>query len=174
MRSFLPVTFAMLLSVPVFGQLKTGAAPAVVDLKGDAGGRLNGTPWSSTELTGKVYTLMYVDPDEKGLNEHVEQALKKENFPRDKYGSVAVINMGATWKPNFAIKMILDGKQKEFPNTIYVMDKDKALVKKWKAADDSYHVITFDQTGKVIFEKSGKLSDDDVKRLIKAIREQIG
>lgn len=165
----------LLLSLPVLAsaQLANGVVPPKADLNGSNGGRLNGQTWSSTEITGKVYTMMYVDPDEKGINEHVEQALKAENFPRDKYGSIAVINMDATWKPNAVIKMILDGKQKDFPHTIYVLDKDKILVKKWGLADDNYHVITFDKTGKVIFQKAGKLSDADVKKLIEVIKANL-
>jgi hypothetical protein len=151
-------------------QISTGNVPPSVELSGANGGRLNGQSWSSAELTGKVYTVMYVDPDEKEVNEHVEKALKSENFDRDKYGSVAIVNMAATWKPNVVIKMILDGKQKDYPNTIYVMDKNKVLVKQWGLADDNYHVLTFDKTGKLIFEKAGKMTDGDVQRLIGLIR----
>ena len=50
-------------------------------LKGEEGGRVDGKPWSSKELTGKVHVLFYVDPDEKDLNEHVADRLKKEDFP---------------------------------------------------------------------------------------------
>lgn len=164
-----------LLCLPFLGsaQVAVGVVLPKIELSGDAGGRLNGQVWNSSEITGKVYTMMYVDPDEKGINEHVEQALKAENFPRDKYGSIAMINMDATWKPNAVIKMILDGKQKDFPHTIYVMDKDKILVKKWGLADDNYHVITFDKAGKVIFQKAGKLSDADVKKLIEVIKANL-
>lgn len=164
-----------LFSLPLMAsaQVANGVMLPKADLSGNNGGRLNGQSWSSTEITGKVYTMMYVDPDEKGINEHVEQALKAENFPRDKYGSIAMINMDASWKPNAVIKMVIDGKQKDFPHTIYVMDKDKILVKKWGLADDNYHVITFDKTGKVIFQKAGKLSDADVKKLIEVIKANL-
>lgn len=173
MKSLL-ISFSLIcLPVMVSAQVTVGISLPKIDLSGSNGGRLNGQLWSSSEITGKVYTMMYVDPDEKGINEHVEQALKAENFPRDKYGSIAVINMDATWKPNAVIKMILEGKQKDFPHTIYVMDKDKTLVKKWGLADDNYHVITFDKSGKVIFQKAGKLSDADVKKLIEVIKANL-
>jgi len=173
MKTLLSLLALMIVPVLASAQISVGKSLPKVDLSGDTGGRLNGTLWSSSEITGKVFTMMYVDPDEKDVNEAVEQALKKENFPRDKYASIAMINMDATWKPNAVIKMILDGKQKDFPHTIYVMDKDKVLVKKWGLADDNYHVITFDKTGKVIFEKAGKLSDADIKKLISVIRENL-
>ncbi|MCA0447779.1 MAG: YtfJ family protein [Bacteroidetes bacterium] len=173
MKSLLISFLLLCLPVLTSAQVAVGVVLPKVDLSGDNGGRLNGQLWSSSEITGKVYTMMYVDPDEKGINEHVEQALKAENFPRDKYGSIAMINMDASWKPNAVIKMVIDGKQKDFPHTIYVMDKDKILVKKWGLADDNYHVITFDKTGKVIFQKAGKLTDSDVKKLIEAIKTNL-
>ncbi|MCK6601261.1 MAG: YtfJ family protein [Bacteroidetes bacterium] len=173
MKTLLSLLVLMIVPVLASAQISVGKSLPKVDLSGDSGGRLNGTLWSSSEISGKVFTMMYVDPDEKDVNEAVEQALKKENFPRDKYASIAMINMDATWKPNAVIKMILDGKQKDFPHTIYVMDKDKVLVRKWGLADDNYHVITFDKTGKVIFEKAGKLSDSDIKKLIAVIKENL-
>ncbi len=173
MKTLLSLLALMIVPVLASAQISVGKSLPKVDLSGDSGGRLNGTLWSSSEISGKVFTMMYVDPDEKDVNEAVEQALKKENFPRDKYASIAMINMDATWKPNAVIKMILDGKQKDFPHTIYVMDKDKVLVRKWGLADDNYHVITFDKTGKVIFEKAGKLSDSDIKKLIAVIKENL-
>ena len=101
-------------------------APEIM-LEGKNGGRVDGTAWKSNELTGKVHALFYVDPDEQKINEHVEQALKKESFPLDRYNSVGVINMGATWIPNFLISKRLKAKQEEHSHTTYVKDETKAL-----------------------------------------------
>lgn len=163
-----------LLPILAFGQLKVGEQPPIVTLSEALGGKVDGSgKWSSSDITGKVFTLMYVDPDEKEINEHVETALKAENFDRSKYGSIAVINMDATWKPNYVVKKVLEGKQKDFPHTIYVMDMKKELVKKWKLADDNYNVLTFDKNGKLLFFKSGKLTPSDVEQLIKTIKDNI-
>ena len=37
----------------------------MVELREKLGGRLDGKPWSSEELQGKVHVLFYVDPDER-------------------------------------------------------------------------------------------------------------
>jgi predicted transcriptional regulator len=81
--------------------------------------------------------------------------------------------MAATWLPNFAISSSLKDKQKRYPRTIYVRDDKKVLVNAWKIADDSSNVLAFDKQGKLIFRKDGKLTTDEIQRLIKAIRDHL-
>ena len=130
MKTLLSILMILLLSsCPLFAELPIGEIPPKIVLEGDLGGRLDGTAWSSDELiSGKVMVLFYVDPDESELNNHVSDALKAENFPLDKYGSVGVANMGATWLPNFANNMKLKSKQEKHKSTIYVKDLKKTFV----------------------------------------------
>ena len=153
--------------------LEIGEVPPKVELKEKAGGRLDGRPWSSEELSGKVSVLFYVDPDEKDTNNPVSEALDKEKFPQDKFQSYAIINMAATWLPNVAINSALKDKQAQYPRTIYVRDMKKALVQAWKIADDSSNVLAFDKKGKMIFRKDGKLTNEEIQKLIKAIRDNL-
>jgi YtfJ family uncharacterized protein len=153
--------------------IEMGETPPTVELRGKLGGRLDGKPWSSEELRGKVHVLFYVDPDEKDTNNDASEALDKEKLPSDKYQSVGIINMAATWLPNFAISSSLKDKQKRYPRTIYVRDNKKVLVNAWKIADDSSNVLAFDKQGKLIFRKDGKLTTDEIQRLIKAIRDHL-
>lgn len=153
--------------------IEIGEIPPKVELKEKLGERLDGTPWSSEELRGKVHVLFYVDPDEKDTNNDASEALDKEKFPGDKYQSVGIINMAATWLPNFAISSSLKDKQKRYPRTIYVRDYKKVLVNAWKIADDSSDVLAFDKQGKLIFRKDGKLTPEDIQRLIKSIRDHL-
>jgi len=153
--------------------IEIGEVPPKVELKETLGGRLDGKPWSSEELKGKVHVLFYVDPDEKDTNNHASDALDKENFPDDKCHFFGIINMAATWMPNFAINIALKEKQERYPKTTYVRDYKKVLVKAWKIADDSSDVLAFDKKGKLIFKKEGKLNAVEVQRLIKAVRDNI-
>ena len=153
--------------------IEMGETPPTVELREKLGGRLDGKPWSSEELRGKVHVLFYVDPDEKDTNNDASEALDKEKLPGDKYQSVGIINMAATWLPNFAISSSLKDKQKRYPRTIYVRDNKKVLVNAWKIADDSSNVLAFDKQGKLIFRKDGKLTTDEIQRLIKAIRDHL-
>ena len=174
MKYFVGIMFAVCLMIqPAWAGIEMGQVPEEVELKGDLGGRLDGSPWSSKELKGKVHVVFYVDPDEKDLNNDTSEALRKEKFPRDKYQSYAIINMDATWLPNFAISSALEEKQERYPTAIYVRDYDKVLVKKWGIADDNSDVLAFDKGGKLIFKKYGKLNDTDIKELIKVVRANL-
>lgn len=173
MKSFIPTLLLCTLALSIIAQPSKGKTLPLVELSGKDGGRVTGQAWSSREIKGKVWTFMYVDPDEKDVNEHVERALKKEKFPRDRYGSIAMINAAATWKPDAVIKSVLKGKQKDYPDTIYAMDRNSSLVKKWQLADDNYHVLTFDKEGRVLYSKAGKLSDADIAELIGIIRANL-
>ncbi len=175
MKQLLSLMFLVCLfaSSSAWAQVEMGKTPPGVELKGDSGGRLDGTPWNSQELKGKVHVLFYVDPDEKDLNNDASEALDKEKFPSEKYGSVAIINMAATWLPNFVIASSLEEKQKRYPRTLYLRDLKKALVQTWKIADDNSDVLAFDKEGRLIFRKDGKLNTDEIQKLIKAIKENL-
>ncbi len=145
--------------------LEVNQEPPPVKLIGEVGGRLDGTAWSSSELKGVVHILMYVDPDKVKINEHVEEALAKEQYPTEQIRSVAITNLAVTWKPKFLIQNILKGKQKKYPRTINVTDKSKVLVEQWGLADHSYNVLVFGPSGNLLFNKSGALSAADVENL---------
>ena len=162
----------LLLAVAVsflFG-VEIGQKPKEVVLSGENGGYVkDNSPWSSSSIKGKVYVLLYVDPDEKDLNEHFIQALKKRHFDRKNYGSIAVINMKATWKPDFIIEKILSKKQEEFKDTIYVKDKASILVNEWSVANDNSDVLVFDKEGRLLFYKAGKMEQDDMQKVFELI-----
>jgi hypothetical protein len=164
----------VLFIMPQMGEtFELGQVLPKVELKGDLGGRLDGTAWGSDELKGKVHVLFYVDPDEKDTNNEASEALDKEKFPSEKFQSVAIINMAATWMPNFAISMSVEDKQKRYPRTIYVRDYKKVLVDAWKIADDSSDILAFDKQGKLVFRKDGKLNPEEIQKLIKAIKDNL-
>ncbi|MCU0580142.1 MAG: YtfJ family protein [Desulfobacterota bacterium] len=164
---------AVVFALPTALAVELGEVSPKVDLKDKLGGRLDGKPWSSDELQGKVNVIFYVDPDEKDTNNQASDALNKENFPTDKFQSYGIINMAASWMPNVLISSALKEKQEKYPRTIYVRDYKKVLVQAWKIADDSSNVLAFDKKGKLIFRKDGKLSQEDIQKLIKAVRDNL-
>ena len=147
-----------------------GETPKEVTLANENGGYLNGTAWNSTMLKDKVHVLFYVDPDEKDTNNALSEALKAEQFDLNKFGIVAIINLAATWMPNFLIESSLKKKQEKYPNAIYVQDKTKHLVKEWELQDDSSEILLFDQTGKLLYHYSGQLPQAEIDKVIKLIK----
>ena len=142
-------------------------------LKGDEGGYVTGKDFNSASLDKNIYLMFYVDPDEKDMNEHVGPAIKKEDFNSTTFGSIACINMDATWKPNFIISSMLKSKQEEFPTTIYLKDMEKKVLKAWSFKDDSSNVIVFNKARKVLFASEGKVSPEALKTLIQTIKDNI-
>ena len=174
MRTLATMIFLMLFPTMVLAELPIGEIPPKVVLKDDLGGRLDGTQWSSEELvSGKVIVLFYVDPDESELNNHVSDALKAENYPKEKYGSIGMANMDATWLPNFAINMKLKSKQEQYKSTVYVKDLEKTLVKKWGLSDDNSDVVVFDKDGRVLYSVDGKFTDAQVKEIVKVVWDNL-
>ena len=174
MRTLSVLMIFLLSALPISAELPLGKIPPKIVLEGDLGGRLDGTAWNSEELiSGKVIVLFYVDPDESELNNHVSDALKAENFPLDKYGSIGMANMGATWLPNFAINIKLKSKQEKHKSTIYVKDLKKTVVNKWGLSDDNSNVILFGKDGKVLYSYDGKFSDAQVKEIIQAVKDNL-
>ena len=172
-KGLIVVLAAILINQADARAIELGEVSPKVELKEKLGGRLDGRPWSSEELRGKVHVVFYVDPDEKDTNNDASEALDKEKFPGDKYQSVGIINMAATWLPNFAISSSLKDKQKRYPRTIYVRDDKKVLVNVWKVADDSSNVLVFDKQGKLIFRKDGKLTAEEIQTLVRVIRDHL-
>ena len=167
------IVFAVVFLTQPAQAIEMGKVPPKAELKEKLGGRLDGTPWSSEELQGKLSVLFYVDPDEKDTNNDASDALDREKFPSDKFQAFGIINMAATWLPNFAISSALKDKQKRYPRTIYVRDYKKVLVQAWNIADDSSDVLVFDKKGVLIFRKDGKLTAAEIQTLLKVIRDHL-
>jgi YtfJ family uncharacterized protein len=153
--------------------IELGTVPTAVSIDGENGGKIDGSSWESSTLKGKINTVFYVDPDMRDLNNPLADALKKKNFDRKKVNSVAIINLAATWLPNVFIESKLQEKQKKFPRTIYVKDKKKVLVKQWNLADNNSDVLIFDQQGKLLYKKFGKVSDEEIKDIIALIEKNL-
>ncbi|MDF1882190.1 transcriptional regulator [Sulfurimonas sp. MAG313] len=165
---------SLLVSILSLGlALELGQIPKTIVLEGDKGAQVNGEAFSSEILKTKLHILFYVDPDEKEMNEHVSSALKEQNFDKNAYASVAIINMAATWLPNFAIASKLKSKQETYPDTLYVKDLQSVLVKEWDLKDDSSNVVLFAKDGRVLFIKKGKLSSEETLELISLIQDNI-
>ena len=162
-----------LLAHTLLSALEVGSVPKTITLEGDAGGYVaDDSAWSSSMLKGNIFVMFYVDPDKKDVNEYFAQELKK--FKQENnltFQSIAVINMAATWKPNLIIESILKDKQKEYPTTIYVKDKESVLVNEWDVQDNASNIIVFGKDGKVLFYKSGAMDAVDTAEVFRIIKE---
>ena len=162
------ISTILLATLATFG-ITVGAVPKEVVIENENGGRIDGTAWNSSMLKDKVHIVFYVDPDEKDTNNELSETLKAKNYDLSKFTSVAIINLAATWLPNFAIESKLAEKQKEYPDTVYVKDKKSVLVKQWELADDSSDILLFDKEGKLLYSFAGKLDAVEIQKVIDLI-----
>jgi predicted transcriptional regulator len=150
-----------------------GEIPTEVNLHDHIGGKVNGSPFNTKEIKGKVYLVTYVDPDHKELNSDFFELIREKKFDRSQYNSIAIINFEATWLPDFAISASLKSKQKKFPHTIYVEDKEKILVDQWGLADETMDILLFDREGKLLFHQHGELSAQDRAKVLTMIEDRV-
>ena len=163
------IVLSLLLSSLSLFSLNIGEVPKEIVVENKNGGQIDGTAWSSTMIKDKVYVLFYVDPDEKDTNNLFSEALKAKNYSLESYGTIAIVNLSATWLPNFAIESALKKKQESYPNTTYVKDKTKFLVKEWELQDDSSNVLVFNKKGELIYNYAGKLDDGEIQKVLNLI-----
>ena len=163
-----------LLTVANLFGITVGEKPKTITIEGENGGVVSdGSAWNSSSIKEKVYVLFYVDPDEKDTNSHFSQKLKAKKYDRSNYGSIAIVNLAATWKPNFIIESLLKEKQEKFPDTIYVKDKNSVLVKEWDLADDNSDILIFSKEGNLLFYKAGAMSDEDIQKALRLIEANL-
>ena len=164
---------ALLLTTGYIFALSIAQIPKNVVINDKNGACADGTEWNSSMLKGKKHLLLYIDPDDKDNTERLLKVLKSKNYDNSKYGLVAIINLKATWLPNFAIEKKIKEKQKKFPNKLYVLDKSKYLLKEWKLVDNSLNVILFDKQGKVIYTHTGIITNNQIQKLLLLIDDTI-
>ncbi len=165
--------FTSLILTLTLSALEIGKIPPHIIIDKDNGEAVAGGAFDSSIIKDKVYVLFYVDPDEKDTNNHVSEAIASEEFNRTKFSSIAIINLDATWLPNFAIASSLKSKQEKYPHTIYVKDKTKYLVDKWNLKDDSNNIYLFNKKGELIYANEGKYTQKQTKELVDLIKENI-
>ncbi|MCF6205651.1 MAG: YtfJ family protein [Sulfurovum sp.] len=153
--------------------LQTGEVPPHAVLSGDHGGTNDGKSWDSRSLVGKVHTVLYMDPDERKAAMPFLDALNAQPFDKQKYQTVAIVNLAATWMPDAILETMLAKQQKSLNNTIFVFDKTKYLLQKWHLKDDASNVLIFDAKGKLVYQKSGVLSADEIRQVMQIISKHL-
>ncbi len=144
-----------------------------VTLEKENGGMSHDKPWYSNSLKGKVHVLLYMDPDKRTESQALLDALNVLEVDSQKYSTVAIVNLAATWMPDAILEGLLSKKEKELKNTSFVFDKKKYLVKKWKMKDDASNVFIVDKNLRVIYRKIGKLSSKEIEKIIALIHQNI-
>lgn len=166
------IPLLLLLSQPLLAvDWVVGQKPPTIKLDGKDGAKLDGTTWSPDEGLGKVTMIFYVDPDVKDKNDKLGDALSAKKYSKDKIRYYGVINMAATWMPNFILNEALKQKQKKYSDTIYVKDFTKKLVREWSLPDDENNVLIFDREGKLLWHRFGQVEESEIPQILELIEK---
>jgi hypothetical protein len=157
----------------VYAELPAGSVPSSVTLSGVQGGRTDGRVWCSDEMRGKVTLFFYIDPDEKDVNNDLFKVLKREHFSNQQMASVSVLNLAATWMPNWALEPLLGQYQKRYPRNTYVIDRERVLVRQWHLADNNSDFAVLAADGKVLFSRDGRMSEEEIAAVLRIIKANI-
>jgi uncharacterized protein len=165
------ITFLLLALSTLFAQIELGKVPTLLTLSGDDGGNVAGGDWKSNQNLGKLHIIIYADPDEKDEGEPFNDALDalKKAKGEDKFNTTAIINMAATWKPNFVINQLLKMKQDKYPKVTYVKDYKSVLVNKWNMENDAYDVLVLDASGSVLYHQKAPFNQSEIVKAMEII-----
>jgi len=133
----------------------------------------DGSSWNFNSLKGRVSVLLYIDPDEKEVNKKFSQLIEKQKFNKDSFVKVAVINLAATWKPDFVIEKILVTQQADFPQNIYLKDKKSVFVKQWELTDNASNVLIFSKDLKLLYQTDKAMNKEERQKALKIINEAL-
>ncbi len=169
------IFFAMMLvllwsvSSAVAAELKVGEKASDFKLKDSTGAEYS---LASPDFQGRVLSIFYVDPDEKDMNSHVEDALLKDPDLDRKvsYKGLGITNLKATILPNFIIKSIIKSKQKK-TGAIILLDYDYTIHNQWGLKNDSSDVVVLDKDRICRYIYNGKLPQEEVAKLLAIIKE---
>lgn len=134
----------------------------------------NGKSYSlrSSEFQGKVMSVFYVDPDEKDLNAHVEDALLKDpGLERNvRYKGLGITNLKATKMPNFLIKSVIKSKQDK-TGAVILLDYDYTILNLWGLKNHTSSVVILDKDRICRYVYNGKLPPAELDKVLKIIKE---
>ena len=156
-------------SAAAAAELKVGDKAPDFKLKDSTGKQYS---LASPEFEGRVMSIFYVDPDEKDMNVHVEDALLKDTGldRKTRYKGLGITNMKATALPNFLIKGIVKSKR-EKTGAIILLDDDYTILNLWGLQNDSSTAVIVDKERICRYIYRGKLPPEEVAKVIEIIKE---
>ncbi|PKN76347.1 MAG: hypothetical protein CVU52_05210 [Deltaproteobacteria bacterium HGW-Deltaproteobacteria-10] len=152
--------------------LKVGEKAPNFSLKDSQGKIYN---LDSPEFKGKVLSILYVDPDQKDLNNHVEDVLLKDpGLERNvTYKGLGITNLKASKLPNFIIKSVIKNKQ-EKTGAIILLDDKYIILNLWGLNNHSSDLVVLDKNRICRYVYRGKLPQEEVIKAVNIIKEYQG
>ena len=165
------VASIFLLGTPaVAGELEVGTKASDWSFKDSDKKEFSMESWA-----GRVLMINYVDPDESDLNEHFTDAMKKAKEDDGRlndanYKGIGIADCAATWKPNFAIRVIAGKKKKKY-KAVILFDYKAVLRTAWGLKKDTSNIIILDKNRICRAIVRGRVPDDQVETLVQLVED---
>jgi len=169
------ITLLIFTVASLFAEIDTQQPLSTITLEGDNGGYYSGKSWDSSVLDGKTTLLMYVDPDEKGKGEVFKPTIEafEKDLDFDKFQILVILNLDATWKPDFLIRKLMKSKLTDYPKRTYILDTGSVLVEKWGLTNNEYNTVIINNERKVIYSHSGEWKDGEISKVNTLVRSEV-
>ncbi len=80
----------------------------------------------------RIVSIMYTDPDAKDVNDPLSNAITAKNYPKSKYVAIGIANCKETIWADALIAKKTREKRDQFPDAIFLLDKDRILQNAWQ------------------------------------------
>lgn len=161
--------FLLLISFSLMAQVESGKKIPYVTLEGKNGGDINGLPWSSENLNGRVNLLFYAAPSQQAELQPLLKKIDQKDYPPEKISVGIIINADATWIPNSVIESKIKNKAEKDPDKIYALDKKGILLKQLELSGDNLNILVVDENSIVTFFYKDELNEIIENNLINHI-----
>ncbi len=126
------------------------------------------------DWAGKVLLINYNDPDEKDMNEHFTDAVKKEVesgvLKKSSFKGIGIADCKASWKPDGLIRTLGASEATKY-DTVILFDYNAFLREAWGLKEDSANAILLDKNRVCRAIVRGRVPDNQVEYLLKLATE---
>lgn len=132
--------------------------------------------WYSSSLVNKarIIIAMAGRSSAKQINAKLITAISAAKFPNTDYQTTTIINKNdAVWGTgSFVISATKDSK-KQYPWSSIVLDSNGVVQKTWGLKKENSAVIVINKNGQILFEKEGKLTQQEINNIIQLVRDNL-
>jgi len=177
MKDVLRVVLAVLFVVSLVPAMawagaEMGQVPPKVELKDNLGAVLTANPGAAMNSKASSCALL-CGPGRERHEQRNERSTGQGEIPGGEVSVRCHHQYGRDLHAQFPDFLVSQGETGEIPQDAVLADYKKVIVQQWKLADDSSDIVAFDKSGKVIFRKDGKLTPEEIQKLLKAIKDNL-
>lgn len=133
-------------------------------------------PWNTKLMLGKVRVIQAIAgrSGAKALNAPLMAAITKAEFSEESYQTTTIVNQDdAIWGTGSFVQSSAEDGKKDFPWSSMVLDEDGVAAQQWQLTPESSTIIVQDKTGRVLFNKTGELSAEEITQVLKIIKQNL-